>query len=169
MAEVNLRAIEKSDLAMIQRWRNSPNVMPYCRQYRPLSVKDMENWYDSLSRDTSFNLTNDLFVIEYEGTPVGVGGLVRIDSRCKKGEVSFYIGDAEKCTTEIITECLLHLMAYAHQTLGLRKIYWPVYAFNPYLEIYEKLMPIEYVAHDEYYYNGNFYDRIVLASYGILG
>ena len=165
MAEVNLRAIEKSDLAMIQRWRNSPNVMPYCRQYRPLSVKDMENWYDSLSRDTSFNLTNDLFVIEYEGTPVGVGGLVRIDSRCKKGEVSFYIGDAEKCIEEVIVPTLSHIIQYGFATLGLRKVYFPCYAYNPYIKFYKEVMGVDYVAPMEYWWNGAFHDRIVLASY----
>jgi len=162
---VEVRAIEKSDLAMIQRWRNSPNVMPYCRQYRPLSMKDMETWYDNLSRDASFNLTNDLFVIEYEGTPVGVGGLVRIDSRCKRGEVSFYIGDAEKCIEEVIVPTLSHIIQYGFATLGLRKIYWPVYAFNPYLEIYEKVMKREYIARQEYLWQGKYWDRIVLVSY----
>ena len=162
---VEVRAIEKSDLAMIQRWRNSPNVMPYCRQYRPLSMKDMETWYDNLSRDASFNLINDLFVIEYEGTPVGVGGLVRIDSRCKRGEVSFYIGDAEKCIEEVIVPTLSHIIQYGFATLGLRKIYWPVYAFNPYLEIYEKVMKREYIARQEYLWQGKYWDRIVLVSY----
>ena len=166
MAEVRLRAIEKEDLPMIKRWRNSPNVMPYCRQYRPLSMKDMEVWYDSISRDTSYNLTNDLFVIEYEDTPVGVGGILRIDWRNRKGEVSFYIADVEKCTEEIITECLLSILEYGHKTLNLYKIYWPVYSFNPYLTIYEILMPVEYISTSEYYWNGAFHVRIVLVSYG---
>jgi len=166
MAGVNLRAIEKEDLPMIKRWRNSPNVMPYCRQYRPLSMKDMEVWYDGLSRDGSYNLTNDLFVIEYEGTSVGVGGLVRIDWRNRKGEVSFYIADVEKCTEEIITECLLSILELGHKTFNLHKIYWPVYSFNPYLTIYEILMPVEYIAPNEYYWNGSYHDRLVLVSYG---
>jgi len=168
VAEVNLRAIEKSDLAMIQRWRNSPNVVPYCRQYHPLSMADMEIWYATLSRDIDYNLVNNLFVVEYEDTPVGVGGLIRIDFRNRKGEISFYIGDAEKCTKEIIVPTLTSIVRFGLTTLNLFKVYFPCYAYNPYIKFYKEVMGVDYVAPMEYYWDGVYHDRIVLSSYGIL-
>lgn len=165
MVEIKLRAIERLDLPLMQRWRNSDNVMPYCRQYRPLSMKDMENWYDKLSRDNDYNLTNDLFVITYKDEAIGVGGIVRLDWKNRKGELSFYIGDIQNCTEEIIGSALLSLVEYANSSLGLYKIYFPVYEYNPYLQIYEKFLKREYAAKSEYFYNGRFWDRVVLASY----
>jgi RimJ/RimL family protein N-acetyltransferase len=162
--KIKLHAIEKSDLKLIQSWRNSDNVMPYCRQYRPLSVQDMENWFNTLKIDNDYNLVNDMFMIYDINEPIGVGGLVRIDWRNRHGELSFYIGNTSYCTKEHITQSLLAIMEYAFQTLNLHKVYWPIYSFNPYLEIYEKVMEREYVGLREYYWQGKYWDRIILSK-----
>ena len=148
---------------MIQIWRNSDLVMPYCRQYRPLSMKDMERWYDKLHEDKHYNLTNDLFLIKHEGEPIGVGGLVRIDYRNRKAEISFYF--AYEMAPEIIKLALTSIIRYGFTTLNLRKLYFPCYSFNPRIPIYEEVMEAEYVAEEEYYYEGKYYDRIVLVKY----
>ena len=124
---ITLRAIEKTDLELIKRWRNSPCVMPYCRQYRPLSSSDMLDWYDSLTNDKEYNLVNDLFVIEWEGLPVGVGGFVRIDWRNRKAEVSFYVGEDTKRIPSIVNKALMAIVEYGFKTLSLWKVYFPVY------------------------------------------
>ena len=165
MAEITLRAIEKDDLDVIQIWRNSPNVLPYCRQYRPLSMEDMEAWYEKLHKDKDYNLTNDLFVIENKGRQIGVGGFVRIDWRNRKAELSFYVGEGTDRTEEVITESILAIVGYGFKTLGLHKVYFPVYAANPYLSIYEKVLTREYIAKEEYYWEGKFHDRIILVAY----
>src|SRR3990167_5229617 len=144
MAEITLRAIEKEDLKTIQRWRNSSNVMPYCRQYRPLSMQDMEKWYQS--SDKEYNLINDLFLICLkDGTPIGVGGFVRIDWRNRKAEVSFYIGEDSHRNRETIKLAISHIVQYGKATLNLWKVYFPCYSFNPFLPIYEEVMPREYI------------------------
>ena len=162
MAGIKLRAIEKEDLIVLHLWRNSKNVMPYCRQYRPLSKQDMEIWYQKLTEDKDYNLTNDLFIINNGADVIGVGGLVRIDWRNRKAELSFYV---EKFDKKVVTEAILHLLEYAHKTLGIRKVYWPVYSFNPHLPVYEETMQREYVAKEEYYWEGKWHDRVILVSY----
>lgn len=163
MVKIKLRAIEQTDLSKILEWRNLSEVMPYCRQYRPLSLSDIETWYENLTRDKDYNLTNDLFLLTYDLVPFGVGGLVRLDWRNRKGELSFYVGNTDCSTEKIITESLILLIHYAFKTLGLHKVYWPVYSFNPNLSIYEKVLKREYVAKQEYYWNGKFEDRIILS------
>ncbi len=165
MSEIRLRAIEAPDLEILQQWRNSKNVMPNCRQYRPLSMKDMGNWYIKKESEQNYNLTNDLFIILLEDAPLGAGGYVRIDWRNRKAEVSFYVGEIEKCTEEIISKALLRIVEYADKTLNLHKIYFPVYETNPYLPIYEKILKREYVAKKEYFWEGKYLDRIVLVKY----
>ena len=166
MVEVGLNPIELEDLPLLQSWRNSLEVMTNCRQYRPLSMKDMEKWYDGLTRDTSFNLNTDLFILNYNRVKVGVGGLVRIDWRNRIGELSFYIGLARYRNKKVIGKLLLSVVGYSFSTLGLHKVVFPVYSFNPLLPIYETLLKREYVAKSEYYHNGKFHDRIILVAYG---
>lgn len=166
MGIIKSRAIEDNDLSLIQKWRNSDNVMPNCRQYRPLSTTDMENWYDGLTKDKDYNLTNDIFLLLLQGAPIGAGGLTRIDWRSRKAEVSFYVAETKNCTKKIISEALLFVVDYGIKTLNMRKVYFPVYSFNPYLPIYEKVMEREYIAKSEYFYEGKYYDRIVLVKYG---
>ena len=165
MAEIGLRAIEKEDLEIIQAWRNSELVMPNCRQYRKLSMVDMVRWYDSLSRDGDYNLTNDMFMLHDRCGCIGVAGIVRIDWRNRKGEVSFYIGEPAECNEETIVNGLNATLHFGLATLGLRKLYFPCYSYNQFLPIYEKVMDREYVAREEYYWEGKFYDRIVLVKY----
>lgn len=165
MAEIVLRAIEKEDLALLQRWRNSEEVMPYCRQYRPLSVANMQAWYRLLNSDKQYNLINDLFMIIVDGVAIGVGGFVRIDWRNRKAELSFYVGENPSMYKNNLSEILVSFMDYGSKTLGLHKIYWPVYSFNPYLKIYEKLFKKEAVLKKEYYWNGKFHDRIIFTKY----
>jgi len=164
VAEVRLREVEWGDIEYIRCMRNHPSVMPYCRQYKPLSMEDMEKWYERLNNDKDYNLTNDLFVIISDNIIVGVCGLTRIDWRNRKGEVTFYVVDTED-RAEIISKALSMLMGYAFETLNLHKIYWPVYSFNPLLEVYEGHMGREYVAKKEYYWEGAYHDRVVLVAY----
>lgn len=162
---INLRAIEKSDLPLMKRWRNSDLVMPYCRQYRPLNEIDMLTWYERLTKDTQYNLINDLFIITDNDEPIGVGGYVRIDWRNRKAEVSFYVGEAYKYSEDIINQALLAIVDYGIKTLNLWKIYFPVYQGNPNLSMYKKILQEEYIAKQEYYWNGKYLDRIILVRY----
>ena len=165
MAKITFRAIEEGDLQTLQRWRNSEQVMPYCRQYRPLSKKDMSNWFEGLTKDKEYNLTNDLFIIEKDYVPIGVGGFVRIDWRNRKAEVSFYVADSSNCDKETLCGSLLQLIHYGLSTLNLWKIYFPCYEFNPLLKVYEEVMTREYVAKKEYFWEGKYWDRIILVRY----
>lgn len=165
MAKVTFRQIEDYDLPVIQYWRNSDHVMPYCRQYRHLTLADMEKWYKDLHRDKDFSLTNDFFLFFHGDKPAGVCGLTRIDWRNRKAEVSFYVGINED-VSEIIEQALPMLIQYGLTTLGLWKIYFPVYEFNPWLDKYKEVMSEEYIALKEYYWNGKHWDRIILVAYG---
>lgn len=162
---MKLLPIEKEDLPLLQHWRNSDNVMPYCRQYRPLSMQDMENWTLNFSKSLDYNLTNDLFILTHKGLKVGVGGIIRIDWRNSKGELSLYVGEPQENPQAIFSDAISTLVGYAFKTLNLYKIYWPVYSFNPHLPIYERCLKREYVAKEEYYWDGKFHDRVILVAY----
>ena len=156
MAEITLDCIEAENLITLQSWRNSANVMPYCRQHRLLTMDDMEEWYEAGDRD-------NLFLIRKDNEPIGVGGIIRIDWRNRKGEISFYV--AEEKNKECIEPALLQILDYGSKTLGLHKMYFPCYQGNPYIPLYERCMTKEYVAKSEYYWEGKYLDRIILVKY----
>lgn len=161
---ITLRAIEEADLSLIKTWRNSTYVMPYCRQYRPLSRQDMYDWYMA-KKDGDYNLTTDLLMIMLDSKPIGVGGYTRIDWRNRKGEVSFYVGDISSLLEENIVEALSVVVEYGLKTLNLFKVYFPCYSNNPYIPFYEKVLQREYLAPNEYFWDGRYLDRIVLSKY----
>ena len=45
---LKLRAIEKSDLKLIQTWRNDERLRRYFREYRDFSLTQLENWYNNM-------------------------------------------------------------------------------------------------------------------------
>ena len=55
---IAVRAIE-DDLNIIQLWRNDTNIRKYFREYRDFSIKQIENWYENMLDDKSF----EMFVI----------------------------------------------------------------------------------------------------------
>lgn len=162
---MKLREINECNLGRIRNWRNSDTVMPYCRQYRPLTERDMLVWYNRLREDHDYNLTNDFFLMEKEHTLIGVCGMTRIDWRNSKAELSFYIGEPAWNTTDVVHEGIRAILRYAFDTLAIHKVYFPVYQHNPNLEMYKAIMRHEYTAKNEYYWDGKLQDRIVLVAY----
>ena len=51
---LGLRAIEKSDLKLIQTWRNDERLRRYFREYRDFSTTQLENWYNNMINDNRF-------------------------------------------------------------------------------------------------------------------
>lgn len=155
---ITCRPIERTDLPMLKRWRNSTDVMPYVREYRFLTDHDQERWYSSYlaSRRTS-DFDQELLILEWEGEAFGVGGFTRIEWKNRKAELSFY-----SINRDYIKEALTALIDKAFNEFGFHKIYWPVYSHDPNLETYSDIFHEEAVLCDEYYYNG-WQDRIYLS------
>jgi hypothetical protein len=147
------------------RWQKYEEVMPYCRQYRPLSMQDMEEWYSKLNDDKDYNLTNDMFMLSYKDTKIGVGGFTRIDWRNRKAELSFYVGEDSSRNQKTISSAIMAIVEYGFKTLNLWKIYFPVYSFNPNLPMYQKVLKEEYTAKKEYYWEGKYWNRVILVAY----
>ena len=139
--------------AVKSKCRMNPHGQRHILKYSNQRSKRIRVWVVSLRRKLC--ACND--------KPIGVGGLVRVDWRNRKAEVSFYV--AEKCSDDDIKTALNMVLHYGFTTLQMWKIYFPVYAFNPRLGLYKEVMKHEYTAQKEYYYEGKHYDREVLVAY----
>ena len=165
---MNLREINKMDLSLIQAYRNSSNVMPYCREYRYLTDMDQEHWLDNYhkQRRTS-DWDVELMIIGEDKSDMfyGVCGFTRIQWRNRKAELSFYIGHSECNYPYFIEKALNLILERGFNVWNFHKIYWPVYGHDPNLPIYKKIMEEEAVLKKEYYWDGKYYDRHYLVKY----
>lgn len=163
-----LRPIDEKDSEVLRRWRESELVKPYLREFKPHDEERQKNWYYSLTEDND----DILFVIgwDYENSitaikSIGCGGIVRIDWKNRKGEISFFIGERDFANNHYIKDSLQKIIDYGLKELNLHKLYFPVYEFNPFLQTYREVMDLDYVASDEFYRFGAYWDRIVLSTF----
>ena len=49
--KIRIRPIEKNDLGLIQKWRNTDSVQPFLREYREMSHTHIEAWYERIILD----------------------------------------------------------------------------------------------------------------------
>ena len=67
------------------------NIRKYFREYRDFSIRQIENWYENMLDDKSF----EMFVIidcKNKNEVVGVTGLTYIDFVNHHADIHFYIG-----------------------------------------------------------------------------
>jgi len=165
-----LRGLNRSDLPMLLKWRNSRGVLNYVREYRLLDMADQINWYGNyLESRRKADWGQELMVVCEQPlhsdpvTPIGVGGFVRIQLHHGRAEISFYIGETKYRTKQIIKESLAKLLEMGFNQLRFNKITWPVYSHDPNLETYKSIIPEEAVLKQEYFWDGKFNDRHYLS------
>lgn len=138
---VVLRAVERTDLARIQRWMNDPEILRRIYTYRHLSFDAEERWLQQMSESTS----DFVFAIETRdgtGAAVHIGSCAihRVDWKNRGCMVGIVIGDERLRGQGLGTDAMRLLVRYAQQELGLHRVELEVYPFNqPAIRSYEKL------------------------------
>ena len=159
---VNLRAIEVSDLKLIQSWRNKPSIQPYVREYREMSMPNIEKWYNSIINNKEFIF----FIIEdLEKNPIGVGGLTYVDFINKHADL--HLGLYEKPWGDLIygKGAMDVLLDYGFNYINLNKIYAEIYSIDhAKLELFEKnKFKKDAVLREHFYYNGKYENSYILS------
>ena len=116
---VTVRKFRKFDIPDKVRWINAPENNRFLHYDLPLEIDKTEQWYERASKDP----TRYDAVIEAEGVPCGLIGLLSIDSSNKKAEFYVMLGKAEYRGRGIASEATGLLLHYAFGTLGLNRIY----------------------------------------------
>lgn len=133
--QVGIRLFEVDDVARKVEWINNPQNNQYLHYDIPLSFDKTRDWFYQKNNAVRWDC-----VIEYQGIPVGLIGLLAIDSVSAKAE--FYISMGETCYKRkgIATEATKLVLAQAFEQLGLNKVYLNVDADNhPACLLYEKV------------------------------
>ena len=116
---VTVRRFDRADIPDKVRWINDPDNNRFLHYDLPLTVEKTEKWYERVSRDPS---RYDA-VIEADGVPCGLIGLLEIDSRNKKAEFYVTLGEAEYRGRGVAAEATDRLLGCAFGELGLHRVY----------------------------------------------
>lgn len=165
--QILFRKFAESDIPNKVRWINDPEVNRYLHYDIPLNEEKTRAWYLQKKEDTS----RADYVIEAmeegKSTPVGLVGLLNIDSRNRKAE--FYIAVGEKrfwgkgfaaaASAQFIRQCF--------QQYGLNKIYCFTESGNLSAQrLFERLgFKKEGLLKEDLLHNGQVLDR---CAYGLL-
>jgi RimJ/RimL family protein N-acetyltransferase len=160
---LKLRALEESDLSIIQTWRNDERLRRYFREYRDFSMTHLKNWYNSIILNNKF----EFFMIEScEGIPLGITGITYIDWVNRHADVHFYIGKDFKWIDDIYSQEAFNLILdYGFNILNLNKLWAEIYEIDQLkLEFFQKNnFIIDANLRDHYYFKGNYYTSYILS------
>ncbi len=133
--DVVLRELEKTDIKKKVEWINNPENNQYLHYDLPLEIEKTINWFKN--KDNSKRLD---CIIEYNGLPIGLIGLLQIDYVNRKAEYYITIGENDFKHKGIATKATKSIIEFAFKKLRLHKVYLTVDANNETaIYLYEKV------------------------------
>lgn len=116
-----LRAVGETDLPLLVRWLNDPDVRYWLHQSeRPDATVESVRGRFGLVHDGFPNL---VWVIETtEGLPVGRIGLIDVDPHHRRAELGISIGEKDCWSRGYGTDAIRAVLHHAFEELGLRRV-----------------------------------------------
>ncbi len=154
--EVSVREFIASDIENKIKWINDPRNNEFLHYDIPLQYDKTLKWFENKDNTTRIDC-----VIEYQGIPVGLIGLLSLDIKNKKAEFYISMGDDSFKRKGIGFNATKLILEYAFGVLGLHKVYLNVDADNiPACKLYEKVgFVCEGLFKDDLIKNDNYIDR----------
>ena len=126
--KITLRSVKRSDLEFFKNWRNSHEIWNNNTQFVLLNMEHQNSWFESLNDPKA---KKKMFtIINKTKTPIGICGLIQIDSENKNAKVAIIIGRTELHSHGIGTESLDLLLTYGFERLKIHRIEAEVLEFN---------------------------------------
>ena len=159
---VSIRKFEKRDIPNKIKWINDPANNAFLHYDIPLEIGKTEVWFEK-NKDLTDRYDA---VIEADGTPVGLIGLLSIDHTNKKAEYYVTLGEREFLGRGIAGRASRLLLEYAFAELSLNRVYLYTEVDNTAaIKSYERIgFRREGLLKNDLFSKGRFVDRYV---YGI--
>jgi UDP-4-amino-4,6-dideoxy-N-acetyl-beta-L-altrosamine N-acetyltransferase len=126
MKDVKLKPIERDDLEMVRKWRNSPEVGQYMYTDGLITPEQQELWFERLQNDDS----KVVWIIEYESKALGVASLSNINKTFSSCYWAFYLGEMSVRGGGIGAKVEFNVLTYVFDVLKLNKLRCEVFTFN---------------------------------------
>lgn len=159
---IYLRPLEREDAPTITPWLNHPDITRYLRRYRPINVRQEEEWIDKLNQ-TEHDLGVGI-VIQQTDALIGCTGLMQIDFSNRHAGFGIVIGVEEEWGKGYGTEATRLMVQYAFETHNLNRVWLHVYDYNQRaIRAYEKVgFRKEGVLRQEMFRDGHYWDTVVM-------
>ncbi len=118
MHSVCLREFNESDIENKVRWINNADNNRFLHYDIPIEYNKTLIWYNNKDNSKRKDL-----IIEFNGRPVGLIGLLNIDIHNRKAEFYISMGETEYKNKGIATKACIKLIEYAFSILNLHKLY----------------------------------------------
>ena len=154
---VSLRLFNESDIERKVSWINDPENNQHLHYDIPLEISKTQMWFKNKDNTKRLDL-----VIEYDGLPVGLIGLLQIDNGNKKAEFYISMGETSFKRKGIATKASELLIRYAFSEIDLHKVYLNTDGENHAAHrLFEKVgFKREGVFKDDMIHHGKYIDRI---------
>jgi len=116
---ITLRKFTAADIPNKVRWINDESNNRYLHYELPLEIEKTQCWFEAI-RDRTDRYDA---VIEVDGVPVGLIGLLAIDQKNKKAEYYVTLGERKYLKKGISARATKLLLEYAFVELGLNRVY----------------------------------------------
>jgi RimJ/RimL family protein N-acetyltransferase len=129
---LRLRATEREDLPRFVAWLNDPEVRHGLALFLPLSLRDEEQWFESMIKNPPAERPLVIEIRQDDGwVPVGNCGFHAIDWKNRSGELGIFIGEKACWNQGYGTEVMRLLLQHGFNTLNLNRIFLRVFQTNP--------------------------------------
>lgn len=160
--KINIRKFEAGDIPNKVRWINDPCNNTFLHYDLPLEIDKTEKWFEkNCDRTDRYDA-----VIEADGKPVGLIGLLSIDHKNRKAEYYVTIGERSYLGRGVANQATKLLLGYAFSELGLNRVYLFTEVQNiAAVRSYERIgFRCEGILKNDLFCKGRFVDRYL---YGI--
>jgi RimJ/RimL family protein N-acetyltransferase len=126
--EIILRAIEKTDLPLLQQWSNNPEIQYWLGGWHtPTSQLVMNEWFEKITRDNN----NLRFAIDHKKLGlIGTANIVDINWKDKNAFHGMLLGDKDIRGKGIGVDVVMTIMKYAFEEIGLERLDGSVIEYN---------------------------------------
>jgi RimJ/RimL family protein N-acetyltransferase len=126
--KVLLRAIEETDLKLLQNWANDPLINSMIGGWHfPTNMNEQKKWFESLS----LNSLNQRFAIEVSDHGlIGTANLVDINWKDKNAFHGILLGDTEIRGKGFAVDSIMTIMRFAFEDLGLNRLDGSIIEYN---------------------------------------
>lgn len=167
-AMYKLRELQRSDLLLINKWRNNPDLIRLLgAPFRYINLDVEQNWYDNYMANRGSAVRCAIIDEQDAETILGLVSLTNIDYMNQSANLHIMIGDECNQGKGIGTFAVSQMLCHAFQNMNLHRISLSVLNDNlRAIRLYEKVgFCKEGIRRESLYKNGEFVD---LMEYAIL-
>lgn len=162
--KITLRELDRSDLPLINRWRNDPSLVAMLGgSFRHVCMAVDEKWYDHYIANRAGNVR--LAITVANGSIVGAVYLLSIDWLNRDAEFAIWIGAVASRGMRIGEAATRLMLAHAFGDLNLNRVHLSVLAHNePAIRLYRKVGFVEEGVQRQAVFKGGEYRDLVLMA-----